>query len=283
MSGGDLLKQDASGILVTERCRALFAGAYDLIIPQPNILMHMSRAEMAVLLSVIQTCACCQSSADLRSVVEGLKELVPFSHFASVYARLDGGNLCDSCHVVNIDYPKEWVRLYQERKYYDVDPIVKENFSRFTIQYWADTYRKLRPEKEFVAVAEDFGLCSGYTSGIRNLSGTTGGLFSFAGIDLPRSERTRTVLELVTPHLYQAVERITSSERLERLPVLSAREKEVLKWVAYGKTSWETSVILGISDRTVKFHINNVMKKLNASTRTHAVAIASELGLVDLD
>lgn len=55
------------------------------------------------------------------------------------------------------------------------------------------------------------------------------------------------------------------------------REKEVLNWLKLGKTNWEISVILQISERTAKFHVGNIMKKLNAVTRGHAVAKAISL------
>lgn len=61
---------------------------------------------------------------------------------------------------------------------------------------------------------------------------------------------------------------------------LSRREKEVIRWLIKGKSSWEVSEILDISERTVNFHINNIMQKLEAVTRTQAVARAIELGLV---
>lgn len=64
---------------------------------------------------------------------------------------------------------------------------------------------------------------------------------------------------------------------------LSARETEVLCWAMEGKTNWEISVILSLSERTVKFHIRNAMTKLKASTRAHAVAVAIRRGLIPTD
>lgn len=43
---------------------------------------------------------------------------------------------------------------------------------------------------------------------------------------------------------------------------LTSREKEVLFWVAHGKTAWETSVILNISKSTVVSHLRNSRDKL---------------------
>lgn len=55
---------------------------------------------------------------------------------------------------------------------------------------------------------------------------------------------------------------------------LTEKEKTVLKWVMQGKSTSEIASIMKISERTVKYHIGNVMKKLNAENRAHAVAIA---------
>ena len=62
---------------------------------------------------------------------------------------------------------------------------------------------------------------------------------------------------------------------------LSRREREVLSWLRHGKGNWEISRILGISERTVKFHVTSIMRKLNAVTRTQAVALAMELGVLE--
>jgi DNA-binding NarL/FixJ family response regulator len=65
--------------------------------------------------------------------------------------------------------------------------------------------------------------------------------------------------------------------------VLSTRENEILFWVKEGKSNWETAVILDISERTVKFHIRSIMQKLNAVNRTHALAIAIDRGIFDIE
>ena len=61
------------------------------------------------------------------------------------------------------------------------------------------------------------------------------------------------------------------------LLVLTHREKEVLKWVTHGKTNPEIAIILGISRRTVCFHLNNIYQKLGVSTRTQAAIMCVNL------
>lgn len=62
---------------------------------------------------------------------------------------------------------------------------------------------------------------------------------------------------------------------------LTNREQECLQWAANGKTNWEIGKILGISERTVRFHLVNTADKLNTSNRIHTVAQAIALGLVE--
>jgi DNA-binding NarL/FixJ family response regulator len=62
---------------------------------------------------------------------------------------------------------------------------------------------------------------------------------------------------------------------------LSERERQVLRWTAAGKTSSETGTILGISARTVNFHVTSILLKLNAVNKTQAVVKAVMLDLLN--
>ncbi|RDJ01924.1 helix-turn-helix transcriptional regulator [Rhizobium grahamii] len=68
----------------------------------------------------------------------------------------------------------------------------------------------------------------------------------------------------------------------EKIANLSLRERECLLWVARGKSSWGIGVILGISENTVNFHIKNVMRKLEVTSRTVAAMKAVEFGIIEL-
>jgi DNA-binding CsgD family transcriptional regulator len=62
---------------------------------------------------------------------------------------------------------------------------------------------------------------------------------------------------------------------------LSPKEKQTLSWVQVGKTTREIAKIMGVSEATVKFHVGNVLRKLGASCRSQAVAIALKAGLLE--
>jgi DNA-binding NarL/FixJ family response regulator len=61
---------------------------------------------------------------------------------------------------------------------------------------------------------------------------------------------------------------------------LSAREKEVLRLVADGLPTKQISASLSITERTVKFHVNSIFRKLGADNRAQAVALAAQRGLL---
>lgn len=65
------------------------------------------------------------------------------------------------------------------------------------------------------------------------------------------------------------------------LPVLTDREREVLAWAARGKTVQDTADILSISTDTVETHVRACIRKLEANNKTHAVARAIFLRLID--
>jgi DNA-binding NarL/FixJ family response regulator len=78
--------------------------------------------------------------------------------------------------------------------------------------------------------------------------------------------------------------RLAGVARMELWPKLvdlNDREVETLTWVARGKTSAEIAQILGLSKRTVDFHIDNARAKLGAATRTQAVMKAADGGLIE--
>jgi len=101
--------------------------------------------------------------------------------------------------------------------------------------------------------------------------------------------------EMVHTEVVRAIRTVTSGKRLmppevaERLSeyfpqvVLTPREVEVLKLVARGLANKEIADKLGTASGTIKMHVQNILEKLGASDRTHAVTIALERGILHLD
>ena len=85
-------------------------------------------------------------------------------------------------------------------------------------------------------------------------------------------ERDRLVLELLRPHLERVVDRYERRASPEVDLPLTRREREILEWVALGKTNAEIPEALWLSPSTVRKHLENAYAKLGVRTRTAAVA-----------
>ena len=74
---------------------------------------------------------------------------------------------------------------------------------------------------------------------------------------------------------------VARTEVWPKLVALNDREVETLTWAARGKTSSEIAQILGLTKRTVDFHVDNARAKLGAATRTEAVIKAATGRLIE--
>lgn len=87
--------------------------------------------------------------------------------------------------------------------------------------------------------------------------------------------------QLIGLTAFDRVDALLAERVGEHDDVLTPREQETLWLAAAGMSSKEMARALKVSDRTVEFHMRNVATKLGASNKTHAVAKAIAMGLID--
>ncbi|HEU6455745.1 MAG TPA: LuxR C-terminal-related transcriptional regulator [Roseateles sp.] len=88
-------------------------------------------------------------------------------------------------------------------------------------------------------------------------------------------------LQLLAAHAMTAADRLLGPQIDKKdLPKLTRRELDVLSWTSQGKTAWEVSVILGMSEKTVNFHLGNAMRKLDVTSKHQAVLKCVAAGLL---
>ena len=85
--------------------------------------------------------------------------------------------------------------------------------------------------------------------------------------------RNKRAFHLVALYAFDRICCLRSPPSVQK-PVLTEREREVLTWVAMGKSAWEIGEILAITKRTADAHARTAFLKLGAANRTHAVAVA---------
>jgi DNA-binding CsgD family transcriptional regulator len=172
-----------------------------------------------------------------------------------------------------------WADVYIAENYSLVDPVVKmlQETDR-TLFSWDEAYRKHgKGAEKFIAAASSFGMFEGYTIGTKSNYFT--GIACTASVTFKSknlTEHDHTAVKSILPHLNN----ILSRPSFLKAPIFSEKQTEVLKWASKNKSSWEISVILGISERTVKFHLKNISRKLSVSSKVEAVQKGKMLGLI---
>jgi DNA-binding CsgD family transcriptional regulator len=239
------------------------------------------------LLELINGCLGCRTREDFAEIVLETRNLVSFDHAIAALGCHDKRRGISIAHAINISFPELWCVEYDAKDYIQADPVVKANFIDYSFQRWsvAKTRYHSRAQKEIAALCEDFGMEEGFTIGSSSSPlAEYGGMFCFSGLPRNHDKRTPAILANLVPHLHLAFARVSRSKGNDKGSAsLTPREKEVLDWLKRGKSSWEISVILNISERTANYHIYNMMRKLDAVNRPQALAIATRLGLIDLD
>lgn len=116
--------------------------------------------------------------------------------------------------------------------------------------------------------------------GVLDLVARSGTCFSFGGIDdaMP-AEEVRRRLALIVPHLHQALLacHFASNAANGDAPPLTSVERELLKWVAAGRTNSEIAALRGRSEATVRNQLTVVFKKLGVSNRAAATRVMAGL------
>src|SRR6185437_10690715 len=102
--------------------------------------------------------------------------------------------------------------------------------------------------------------------------GRTVRLFFFRGPGPDFSERDRAVLTLLRPHLGRAY--LDAERRRHPVPQLTPRQTSLLRLVAVGHTNAQIARRLGISEATVRTHLEHIYQRLHVSSRTAAVTRA---------
>ena len=105
--------------------------------------------------------------------------------------------------------------------------------------------------------------------------------FVFGGINV-WTDHQELMLKLLVPQLYCTLTDLDNvfNSNMNSKKILTPREEEVLTLICKGKSNAQVARALHISSWTVKIHVSNLIAKLKASNRSHAVAKAMGLGLL---
>jgi DNA-binding CsgD family transcriptional regulator len=183
-------------------------------------------------------------------------------------------------------YSESWFNRYQSQNYIEIDPLVK-HCSRSIVPVVWHQQEKSNDKKiiQMFGEASEHGLVAGATFSVIGKKGELA-IFSLTNDCANEYEKRNIVAQLgqgylLLAHIHEAVIRLgLPNSKLSETENLTKREKECLVWISSGKTSWEISRILGVSENTIIWHISNASKKLKTNTRAQALARAIALGII---
>lgn len=202
--------------------------------------------------------------------------------FPSVYfgTKPSAAMLCQSASV-QTNFASAWRSLYDER-YREIDPIATHFHRHVHPLVWDETTFTSDRQQEFYEEGRRHGLRSGIGYLVCGPQAQVG-VLCFASDGPAREDvQTRASLSLLRDFACESYFNVSRIEETEKpVTALTPRERECLKWVTAGKTSWEISRILSCTEATINFHVYNLTKKFGVQTRTQAVIRAISEGLVE--
>jgi LuxR family transcriptional regulator, quorum-sensing system regulator CviR len=242
---------------------------------------HLAQSDLLKLLLLSYKSLSCNDYNSLKSLIVSLKELFCFDN--SVCAK---GNVLDvmqnkdpEIEVFDICYPKGYMDFYMEKKFFSTDGALIKFFTNLSPTHWLSVGKSNAPNYPASVHAIDFNMHDGWTHGTLDPKTMDSVVFYFGGEQNMLNVRTKIILEYIIPFLSEAYKRVSTTPSNSSLR-LTDKEIEILNWIKEGKSSWGISVIQGVSQRTVDFHVNNIKRKLGVFSRPQAVAVGLQLGLI---
>lgn len=185
------------------------------------------------------------------------------------------------------NYPSEWCNSYWALEHQKHDPVVKYSFEHTAPIRW-DKLKKMKEytSPEGLTIMQDLeakGLVNGLSIPYRAHTGEIN-IFSLStNNNKDLDERMLSVISFAQVfgfHLFNNITHIKNKLLKTQVRSLTPREEECIFWACEGKTAWEISKIINISERTTVFHLTGATQKLGAVNRQHAVAKAILGGLI---
>lgn len=181
-------------------------------------------------------------------------------------------------------WPQGWFDRYIENGYIDQDPVAFQCSVNTQPFAWHDVEvdsRRWPIGPRIMGEATEFSMYDGLCVPIFGLNGFQS-VVTLAGDDLDLSSQTRASIHLASIYAHGRARALLEggSRPGSEKTILSGRERECLKWAAAGKSSWEISRILGLSENTVTGYFKAAALKLGCVNRTQAVAEAIRTGQI---
>ena len=190
----------------------------------------------------------------------------------------------DAGHGIIANYPDDWMSHYKTNQYEKKDPVPRKAFKTFRPFTWdslSQTEDLASNEKQVLNEAREAGLLDGVAIPIYGRNGELAGVGMASSTGDTRADaNVLSKLRTLAMQFHLAFTDLEQEDRAAKSVHLTSREKEILLWAAEGKSDSVIGEIIGVSHATIRFHMNNIFKKLDANERTLATVKAIRQGLI---
>jgi DNA-binding CsgD family transcriptional regulator len=177
-----------------------------------------------------------------------------------------------------INWPREWLELYAAQGFAGEDIVVATALQEPEPFTWGEVKaRHPGASQRVFEASERFGWRDGFVVPVHG-PGQERGIVSLAGWDIAMEPNDRATVAQLAVAAYRRGTEILRRET--RRSMLSARERETLRLVAEGLDDGLIAERLNVSRSTAHFHVENAKRRLGATSRAHAVAIALRRGII---
>jgi LuxR family transcriptional regulator/LuxR family quorum-sensing system transcriptional regulator CciR len=186
-------------------------------------------------------------------------------------------------HIVAHGFPRDWVETYVGDRLYEIDPIPA--LARRTAEpfLWSDTAELTRLAEEQARYLETLGRV-GVGDGVAIQVFGPNMRHGYVGFGFGSQKREVSAAQLAEFQIVAQLLHLRACTIIEERNAsdahLSPREREVLVWLARGKSKSVTADILEISPHTVDTTVRRIFRKLGVSDRTSAVMKAVNSGVI---
>jgi DNA-binding CsgD family transcriptional regulator len=181
------------------------------------------------------------------------------------------------------NWPDFWVDLYRDEDFLLADPIPRWARNSGQALTWT-TLINLLPRRDrgrrVIEIAAKHGYLEGVLVPMRTRDNSPG-LISLGGGRKSLSLAEKTYLVMIGRVAFEHADRIENRNAAgQAAPILTLREIECLTLLVGGHGDAEIGKLLGMTVRTVRFHLGNARKKFRATSRTQLAALATANGYV---
>lgn len=209
-----------------------------------------------------------------------------FREWAYQVIRTDA--LPDEKPLILTTFSDAWYNHYIDSGYHRVDPVILNGPNQVAPFTWSAMSFGVEPSPEqrrLFAEAAEFGVGEGVGIPIHGARGALAMTSMVSDHGMEGLDRLMSTVgqdvHLLSLAFHNHARELLALGRMGRTTVsLTPRERECLLWTAAGKSAWQTAQILGISYRTVYFHLANVRSKMGVVNVYHAVMKAIMEGII---